>query len=432
MWYKLKLFLFENRTTKQIIAKNTFWLGAGEMFSKVFLFLASILVARILGPNKFGEFSFVNNFTSMFGVLLDLGFSMILVREVSRNREFLNKYLGGILLIKIILSVLSLAVVLSTIHFLNKPSYITYYVYLAMIATILLNFIVFFQSIFQALNKMEYIFYSKFIYTFILFGLILAFIKKFADVGSVFSIYIISSIIALLMIIILFFKKNKISGFFVDKYLWNLFVKDALIFALISICVSTYYYFSSVWLYLFTDELNSGWYNAAFRIIATLIFIPSIIQSVFFPLTSKLFISSEKKLVIASQVFFKIMFVIGIFLVLVLCIFGKQIIRLTYGVEYGGAILPLKILSIGLFFAFISISLENLAYSTNQHKIILVEMLLALCINILLSFILISKYKVVGVCLTMSLTWIFEFVFLIFVMYKGYIVNIFRNKLVAG
>jgi O-antigen/teichoic acid export membrane protein len=42
--------LFKNKSPRQIVLKNTFWLSLGQFFTRLFKFLLVVFAARILGP----------------------------------------------------------------------------------------------------------------------------------------------------------------------------------------------------------------------------------------------------------------------------------------------------------------------------------------------------------------------------------------------
>jgi len=79
MLQKIKSFLFENKTDKQTIMKNTFWLMLAEGVSKWGMFFITILIARLLWPEQFGILSFVMSFVAMFIVITDFGLTKYLI-----------------------------------------------------------------------------------------------------------------------------------------------------------------------------------------------------------------------------------------------------------------------------------------------------------------------------------------------------------------
>src|SRR5436190_2810263 len=98
-----KSYLLQNRSTKQTLIKNTFWLMFGEGVAKIILFFNVILLTRYLGVEKYGKLSFALAFTALFSIIVDFGFNNIITREISKNTKVARKYIDNILVIKTLL-----------------------------------------------------------------------------------------------------------------------------------------------------------------------------------------------------------------------------------------------------------------------------------------------------------------------------------------
>jgi len=61
--------------------KNTSWMMAEQFLRIIAGLLVGIWVARFLGPEQFGLFSYVLAFTAIFGGIAKLGLDGIMVRE---------------------------------------------------------------------------------------------------------------------------------------------------------------------------------------------------------------------------------------------------------------------------------------------------------------------------------------------------------------
>lgn len=68
-------------------AANTSWMMAEQMLRIVAGLLVGIWVARYLGPEQFGLFSYVLAFTAIFGGIAKLGLDGIMVRELVNHPE---------------------------------------------------------------------------------------------------------------------------------------------------------------------------------------------------------------------------------------------------------------------------------------------------------------------------------------------------------
>ena len=82
-----------NKPRSIIVAKNTFWNLTTKGIDFTGNLAASILIARVLGVEGFGQYSFVVAFATLFSMGMDWGLEHVFVREISRregdgSREF--------------------------------------------------------------------------------------------------------------------------------------------------------------------------------------------------------------------------------------------------------------------------------------------------------------------------------------------------------
>ena len=67
--------------------KNTSWMMGEQLLRMVAGLLVGVWVARYLGPEQFGAFSYVLAFTSIVVSLAKLGLDNILIRELINHPE---------------------------------------------------------------------------------------------------------------------------------------------------------------------------------------------------------------------------------------------------------------------------------------------------------------------------------------------------------
>lgn len=98
--------------------------------------------------------------------------------------------------------------------------------------------------------------------------------------------------------------------------MWKSLIKEAWPFAITGISINLYLYIDTIILSLIQGQEAVGFYNAAYRLIMVLLFIPVIFNNALFPLMSKFFISSKEALNLTFDKLFKIMILIGFPIVL--------------------------------------------------------------------------------------------------------------------
>ena len=86
----LRTLFLENRGIRQTIVKNTFWLALGEGIGRILTAALLIYVARVLGAEEYGMFTFAFAFVSLLVIFADFGLSPITIRELSKDKELEN------------------------------------------------------------------------------------------------------------------------------------------------------------------------------------------------------------------------------------------------------------------------------------------------------------------------------------------------------
>lgn len=396
MFSKLKVLLFQNKGTKQIIVKNLFWLTSTQVASRFIRAAIIIYAARILGASEYGVFSYALGLVGFFSIFADVGINSILTREAVQNPERRSHYFATAFWIKLILLAITGILVISLAPHFSKIG----------AASVLIPIIVF-LSIFdgirelaiafiRATEKMEIealiiiltniavtavgfiaLFYSPTIKTFTL-----AYVGG-AGVGMLISIIILRKEFA------------KIFSHFRIDLVWPI-INAAMPIAFVIL--------ASIFM-VNTDVLMLGWwrtpqeigfYTSAQKIFQTLNVLPAILASVFFPTISKLI--GQKKNDDVRYLTEK-----GVTSLLLLCapmavggiILAKPIITLLYGPTYLPATVVFQIfIATAIFFP--AALIANLVLAYHKQKNVVKYIFLANITNIILGLLLIPRFGIVG------------------------------------
>ena len=362
--------------------------------------------ARYLGAEGFGILSFALAFTGIFGVFSDLGLSTLTVREVARDKTLASKYLGNIAVMKIILVVVTFGLIALTINLLGYPEQTIKVVYLVALSVIFSAFSGMFNSVFQAYEKMEYLSVGQILSSaLMLSGALFAISQVFSVVGFA-SIYFIVSAVVLGYSFAVCAWKFVLPKIEVDWSFWKPTIKEALPFGLTGIFVTIYYYIDTIMLSLMVSNANEviGWYNAAYRLVLVLLFIPSGYLSSVFPVMSKFYKSSEETLKFAYERSLKYMMIIAIPIGVGTTLLADRIILLIFGIEYIPSVIALQILIWSMVIIFIGTINSNLLNSINKQ--IFNAKVAAICAmaNVILNLLLIPKFSYVGASVATVLT----------------------------
>ena len=410
--------------TVQRIAKNTGVLLISQIVSYIIGFFFIMYTARYLGAAGFGILSFALAFTGIFGVFSDLGLSTLTIRDVARDKSLAGKYLGNIAVMKIILVVITFGLIAITINLLGYPEQTIKVVYLVALSIIFSAFSGMFNSIFQAYEKMEYQSIGHILSSILMLSGALFAISQGFSVVEFASVYFIVSAVVLGYNFIVCVRKFVLPKIEVDFSFWKPTIKEALPFGLSGIFITIYYWIDSVMLSLMKGNEVVGWYNAPYRLIVVLLFIPSIINIVVFPTMSRFHISSQNSLNLMTKKYFKFMLVIGIPIGVGTTLLADKVILLIFGTEYTQSIIALQILIWAMVFIFANAAFVRLFESINKQ--IIVTKITGICMieNIILNLLIIPRFSYIGASITTVITELTIVTFVLIFAYKtGYSVQ---------
>lgn len=381
------------------IARNTLILFTGEIITILSSYLYTIFTARYLGAEGFGILSFAIAFTGISCLLVDLGLSVLTTREVSRNNLLAGKYIGNILAIKTILTILTLSFTGLVINLLVYPFQTVMVVYLITLATISTSFANIFYSIFQAFQKMEYISAGAIIYSVLMFAGTIIAINQNLEIIYFASIYFLVSLIALGYSTYICIKKFVIPKIEFDLPFWKSVLKESIPFWMTSVFVVIYFRMDMIMLSMIKGNEVVGWYAASYKLIEGLSIIPGVFMSVMFPIFSRCYIDSKKSLELAFKKSLKILVIIAIPIGVGTTILADEIIMFFYGSEYAHSAEALKILIWVSVLSFIHWTPATLLNSTNRQRTLMIFTCIGAILNLVLNYTLIPSlsYKGAGI-----------------------------------
>lgn len=386
------------------IAKNTALLFIAQVVTYILTFFYTIYIARFLGAEGFGILAFALAFAGIFSIFADLGLNTLIVREVSRNKSHEKKFLGNIVLIKIVFAITTFLAALMIINLMNYAENVINVVYIILLATLFFGISGIFNSIFQAHEKIKYMALGLIINSFLMFvGVLFALYYKFDVMGFAF-IYLFANGIFLVYSIIICLWKFFIPEIEFNWNFWKFTIKEALPFGLTGISLMVYTYIDSVMLSLIHGNEVVGWYNAAYRLIIILMYVPGIINITIFPSMSKFYISSKDLLQSIKEKYFKMMIIIGIPTAAAVTILADQIILLIFGTNYLPSIIALQIIVWTIIFTFSGAAFIKLLEATNKQLIVTKISIMCVIANILLNLVLIPRFSYIGASISTVLT----------------------------
>ncbi len=423
----IQALFFKNIGIKQTVLKNTFWLAAAEVISGFFRLLLLIYVARILGANEYGKFTFAFSFVSVMVLFSDLGIIDIVTREFSRNKEK-EKELPVLIALEVILTAATLLLMIAGSFFITSDQYIRRLIWILAFFILSSSFFGIFVAFLRGRQKMEYEAVIKIIHTFMLVGLCFVGIFYFPSAIALGYSYLATNVFFVIILLLFFhfhFQHIRIrwdkNMFKILKISWPLSLGYVPIWIYISI--------SSVMLGYFNLITENGWYNAASKI-ALITMIPAdlIIRS-FYPVLSNLFVNSKEILQKSWNYLMSLM----IFLVMPIVVGGitlaPKIIHFFYGASFNPSILAFQLLMVVVAINFIHYPYGVMLIVSDHQKKNFFLIIAGIIINVILNIIFIPWYGFYGAIISVIISSLI-ILFLTMIISRNFIeISLFNIKL---
>ncbi|MCD6166063.1 flippase [bacterium] len=405
-------------TAGKIISNSTILMTA-DVAGRVMRFVLVIFAARLLGDVNYGKFAFAIAFTSLFLILADGGIHQLLVRELSRWPNKVKKYLGNALVIKFFLGAFTLIIIYLTANLTRKPQDVLTTVYIIAFSQIVNSFSEFFKSVFQAFQQMKYDAISTLIGGILTTGLGIGILVKGGDYISLAWMYLIANLVNLCFCVTITFWVFTTIKFEVDLKLIKFFIKEGFPFGVLYFFAMMYTLIDTVMLSLMVGDEVVGWYNAAYRLVFAMLFIPMATMKAVFPVLSKYYKESVSNFKRLFEKTFKVMFVIGFSLAVLVFPLSNKIISFIYGEEYLNAANALRILVWSTALIFITTVMTHTTRASNRQQFTAKVVASGALCNVVLNFILIPRYSYIGAALATLATELFTFTFHYFYLWHN-------------
>jgi len=298
-------------------------------------------IARYLGPAGYGVLTFSLAFTSIFGVFTDFNLQLLIAREVARDESLVNKYLSNISVMKIILSFITFGMIAAVINLAGYPWQTVQIVYLLGISVILTAFTQIFYAIFQAYQKMEFQAIGQMLNALLMTVLVIVAVNCKLDVVAFGYLYAIAAFIVLLYCIIVWGVISRrilnITGSFtfkIDWVFWKSTFNQILPFGLSALFVMIFYWSSTILLSIMKGDEAVGLYNAPYRLVLVLSFIPQALIGALYPVMSKLSQAPQQTFKLYYERSQKFLLMLAIPLGIGTTVLASEIIQLLFGAQY--------------------------------------------------------------------------------------------------
>ncbi len=410
-------------------SKNMGWMFAVKIASMVISFIATIFIARRLGPTNYGQLNYALSFVGLFGFIATLGIDQILYRDLIKYPEKRDKFLGSALAVRMIASVITVILCM-----------LFAFIFSARDVSLLLIFIVSLTFVFSTFQLISYEFQAEANQKYP--SLISLIVVLILNVLKIIVIMYGKGVIYLALVVLLepilyaigfIYFRIKVYGtikyWSFDKAIAVSILKDSFPLIFAGAFFAIYSRIDQVMLKNMMGAASVGLYSSAVSVSEVWYFIPNIIISAIFPAIINAKKTSEKLYYERIKKLFWVLILISAVTALPTAIFSKPIITIIFGAGFSGAFGVLQIYVWSNIGGALNAFAQQLLITENYTKIILLTSFLGMATNVLLNIFLIPRYGISGAAFASLISYIIPFCSLIlFKQTRNMILGVFKIK----
>jgi len=419
--------MFKSETATKI-ASNTIYQIIGKVVSMSITMLAVMIITRTYGKEGYGAFSLMQTFPALFFVIVDFGINAIAARELSKDWSKANKYLGNIVLIRLLFSFLLVLLISISLSFFPYSADLKLGIRLSLLLLCT-------QSLFTTANiffqvKLKYS-YSTISYTlgyFVILALVLILSYFKVDIKWVNFSYVIGGIVTFLMCLKFIKKLGLELSFSVDKDLWKYLILSSLPLG-IMFCFSQIS-FKQDSLMISVMKLPTSYglnntesvaiYALAYKVFEVLLVIPTFFMNSAYPVLVRHMMEGKEKLKHTFSNVILFLFCSGALIGLLGVVASPIAIRIIGGEGFNQSVLALRILSSGLVVFYLTQPISWLIVTLGYQSRLPFIYFLSAIFNVVANILFIPKYSFYASAVITILTEIVILILLVFTAKKSW------------
>ena len=375
---------------------NTSWLFAEKILRMVVGILVGVWVARYLGPERYGLFSYAQSFVGLFAVVATLGLDSILVRELVKDENKRDVLLGTTFRLKLLGAGVAILLLAVAVQFTSNDGY-----------TNTLIFIVASANIFQSFNVIDLYFQSKVLSKYVVFAntisLALLSLLKIVCILlraplTAFALLVLLDSAVLATGFVFFYRLNKLSvrAWRFDIKTANSLLKESWPIILSGASLMIQARIDQVMIREMLGSTETAYYSVALSLIEYFGFIPMVLHSSLFPALAKAKSISAELYKSRYLNYYRLSFFLFLLTATPIFLFSAKIITIIFGEAYKPAGVLLSLMATRLFFTNIGTARSAFINIEGLFKYSLCSMIIGTFVNIVGNYILIPSYGSVG------------------------------------
>ncbi|CDT89256.1 membrane hypothetical protein [Vibrio coralliirubri] len=356
--------------------------------TKVIFF--NLVVARVYGPELFGNFVYITSLISIVAVLAEFRLQSILVRELSAKTHKKSVLLGSALAINVFFAFVGILVVFIFNKFENDPTLSIAIIIYSMVYLYKIPRI--FRAYFISIEKNVFIAKCEVIAALTTLAIFIPVAMKGLKLEYLVAIRGLDFLFLSILLVLFYLFSNKISNF---SYSWGVVKSLTISAAPFVLSGAAMILFQRLDIILVKNLINAetaGIYASATNIMVMFCLVPIVVSETLAP---KLF-RGRQNCDVFERKFMSIVVLIGILMSFLMFVIGNSLIYLIYGEAFKGASDVLAILSISPMLISLGASAGQIIILNNTQSMVYIKSIVGCVITLFANYYFIPIYGMEG------------------------------------
>jgi O-antigen/teichoic acid export membrane protein len=391
------------------VLRNSAFGMAAQFTIKVLSFAFSVFIVRRLGAEVFGQYAAVLAFGATFAIISDLGLSPYAVREVARWRdapdgpERARSLYGNILILRLLLSLLTIILVTVTAALTGRPLLMVGAVALNALGLLLYAVQGTSDAMLAGFERLDLSAGAKVInqVVFVAVGAVVLYL------GVGYYGLIIANLLGVALMTYVCWRG--VSGLGVRPQSavfanWPVLLRASLPFGVIGFALGLSYKFDSVLLSVFRSDAETGYYNAAYNLVFSAAILSNVLNTSLYPSLSRQAASAPQNLPRVYARTLRYLMVMSLPIAVGAWALADRLVPFLFTANYLPATPALQIIIWVVPLMFTSEFLGYVVLISSQERRAARAVVVSTSFNVLLNLLLVPRYGFIAAAVMTVLT----------------------------
>lgn len=383
---------------KKKIFNNVFWAMLGKVVNMGAALFVGILVARYLGPENYGVMNYVISYVALFSVIATFGLSNIEVRELSRVPQNKDKILGTCFCLRFAFTTLAYILIIASVYIYKTDTFTKTMILMYGLSLYTTSCFEVIRNYFTSIVKNEYVVKSEIARTLIGASIKVILLFVHAPLWCFIAAIAFDTVLVASGYVISYNKVvGKIRDWKYDQTIVRYLINQSFPLLLSGAAIIIYQRIDQVMIGNMIDKQSVGYFATAGKFLDLILFLPTVLTQTVTPLIVKTKENGNiEEYRYKSYQFISVVVWISIVLAAFVSILAYWMIYCTFGIQYIAAVPVLQIMAWKTVGMAISSSGGQLIIIEKLQKWAVFRNLAGCLVCVVLNFVLIPKYGVVG------------------------------------